>query len=75
MQGEHPLPPPVIEKFAKTGGVLSQNVFLLRESVHRAYCRLLKHEVHRQVRGVKHGARHSYRLLGRCVRLQFIYGV
>ncbi|KAL1947972.1 hypothetical protein VTO73DRAFT_13696 [Trametes versicolor] len=32
MQGEHPLPPPVIEKFAKTGGVLSQNVFLLHKS-------------------------------------------
>lgn len=32
MQGEHPLPPPVIEKFAKTGGTLSTNVFLLRKS-------------------------------------------
>ena len=31
MQGEHALPPPVIEKFAKTGGQLSKNVFLLRE--------------------------------------------
>lgn len=31
MQGEHPLPAPVIEKFAKTGGPLSKNVFLLRE--------------------------------------------
>lgn len=31
MQGEHPLPAPVIEKFAKTGGALSKNVFLLRE--------------------------------------------
>lgn len=30
-QGEHALPPPVIEKFAKTGGQLSKNVFLLRE--------------------------------------------
>lgn len=30
MQGEHPLPPPVIEKFAKTGGALNKNVFLLR---------------------------------------------
>lgn len=32
MQGEHPLPSPVIEKFAKTGGTLNKNVFLLRES-------------------------------------------
>ena len=31
MQGEHALPGPVIEKFAKTGGQLSKNVFLLRE--------------------------------------------
>lgn len=31
MQGEHPLPAPVIEKFAKTSGQLSKNVFLLRE--------------------------------------------
>ena len=31
MQGEHALPAPVIEKFAKTGGQLSKNVFLLRE--------------------------------------------
>ncbi len=31
MQGEHPLPPPVIEKFAKTGGQLSKNIFLLRK--------------------------------------------
>lgn len=30
MQGEHPLPMPVIEKFAKTGGQLAKNVFLLR---------------------------------------------
>ena len=30
MQGEHSLPHPVIEKFAKTGGALSKNVFLLR---------------------------------------------
>ncbi|KAI8989743.1 nuclear protein [Trametes punicea] len=32
MQGEHPLPVPVIEKFAKTGGALSPNVFLLHKS-------------------------------------------
>lgn len=32
MQGEHSLPQPVIEKFAKTGGQLANNVFLLRES-------------------------------------------
>ncbi|RDX56437.1 nuclear protein [Lentinus brumalis] len=32
MQGEYPLPAPVIEKFAKTGGALSQNVFLLHKS-------------------------------------------
>ncbi|KAI0372979.1 nuclear protein [Pilatotrama ljubarskyi] len=32
MQGEHPLPPPVIEKFAKTGGALNKNVFLLHKS-------------------------------------------
>ena len=31
MQGEYPLPAPVIDKFAKTGGALSKNVFLLRE--------------------------------------------
>ena len=31
MQGEHPLPAPVIEKFAKTSGALSKNVFLLRK--------------------------------------------
>ncbi|KAH9945834.1 nuclear protein [Epithele typhae] len=32
MQGEHALPAPVIEKFAKTGGALSKNVFLLHKS-------------------------------------------
>jgi hypothetical protein len=32
MQGEHPLPQPVIEKFAKAGGQLAKNVFLLRKS-------------------------------------------
>lgn len=32
MQGEHALPQPVIEKFAKTGGQLSKNVFLLHKS-------------------------------------------
>ncbi|RPD66453.1 nuclear protein [Lentinus tigrinus ALCF2SS1-7] len=32
MQGEYPLPAPVIEKFAKTGGALSKNVFLLHKS-------------------------------------------
>ncbi|THH28827.1 hypothetical protein EUX98_g5363 [Antrodiella citrinella] len=32
MQGEHPLPSPVIEKFAKTGGALNKNVFLLHKS-------------------------------------------
>ena len=37
MQGEHPLPAPVIEKFAKTGGALSKNVFLLRESLHVSF--------------------------------------
>ena len=31
MQGEHPLPKPVVEKFSKTGGALSKNVFLLRK--------------------------------------------
>ena len=31
MQGDHPLPEPVIEKFAKTGGELCQDVFLLGE--------------------------------------------
>jgi hypothetical protein len=31
MQGEHPLPERVIEKFAKTGGELCQDVFLLGE--------------------------------------------
>lgn len=30
MQGEHPLPAPVIEKFAETGGALAKDVFLLR---------------------------------------------
>jgi hypothetical protein len=29
MQGEHPLPGRVIEKFAKTGGELCKDVFLL----------------------------------------------
>jgi hypothetical protein len=29
MQGEHPLPNAVIEKFAKTGGELCKNIFLL----------------------------------------------
>ncbi|TBU65503.1 nuclear protein [Dichomitus squalens] len=32
MQGEHSLPAPIIEKFAKTGGTLSKNVFLLHKS-------------------------------------------
>ncbi|KAI0928971.1 hypothetical protein AcW2_004809 [Taiwanofungus camphoratus] len=32
MQGEHSLPAPVIEKFAKTGGALSKDVFLLHKS-------------------------------------------
>ncbi|KII88125.1 hypothetical protein PLICRDRAFT_41246 [Plicaturopsis crispa FD-325 SS-3] len=32
MQGEHPLPESVIEKFAKAGGQLCQNVFLLHKS-------------------------------------------
>ncbi|KAI0785490.1 CwfJ C-terminus 2-domain-containing protein-like protein [Irpex lacteus] len=32
MQGEHSLPQPVIEKFAKTGGQLAHNVFLLHKS-------------------------------------------
>ena len=30
MQGEHPLPGPVIEKFAKTGSALTKGVNLLR---------------------------------------------
>lgn len=29
MQGEYPLPESVVEKFAKTGGELCKNVFLL----------------------------------------------
>lgn len=39
MQGEHPLPAPVIDKFAKTGGALTKSVFLLRElhTLPRAY--------------------------------------
>lgn len=32
MQGEHPLPENVVEKFAKTGGELCKNVFLLSKS-------------------------------------------
>ncbi|KAI0032827.1 nuclear protein, partial [Vararia minispora EC-137] len=32
MAGEHPIPQPVIEKFAKTGGELCLNVFLLGKS-------------------------------------------
>ncbi|TFL07285.1 nuclear protein [Pterulicium gracile] len=32
MQGEHPLPQAVIDKFAKTGGELCSNVFLLSKS-------------------------------------------
>jgi hypothetical protein len=35
MQGEHPLPGNVVEKFAKTGGELCKNVFLLSE-----YCNI-----------------------------------
>lgn len=31
MQGDNPLPQKVIEKFAKTGGELCKNVFLLGE--------------------------------------------
>ncbi|KIK61829.1 hypothetical protein GYMLUDRAFT_42253 [Collybiopsis luxurians FD-317 M1] len=32
MQGENPLPDPVIQKFAKTGGELCKNVFLMSKS-------------------------------------------
>ncbi|KAF9527034.1 nuclear protein [Crepidotus variabilis] len=32
MQGEYPLPPQVVEKFAKTGGELCKNVFLMSKS-------------------------------------------
>ncbi|KAJ3834666.1 CwfJ C-terminus 1-domain-containing protein-like protein [Lentinula raphanica] len=32
MQGENPLPDPVIQKFAKTGGELAKNVFLISKS-------------------------------------------
>ncbi|PPQ66465.1 LOW QUALITY PROTEIN: hypothetical protein CVT26_011223 [Gymnopilus dilepis] len=32
MQGEHPLPSQVVEKFAKTGGELCKNVFLMSKS-------------------------------------------
>ena len=39
MQGEHSLPHPVIDKFAKTGGALSKNVFLLRMlSISPCFC-------------------------------------
>lgn len=47
MQGEHALPQPVIEKFAKTGGQLANNLFLLRESPLRWYENSLTY--HRQV--------------------------
>lgn len=33
MQGEHPLPYPVIEKFASSQGEIAKNVFLLSERV------------------------------------------
>ncbi|KAF9566308.1 nuclear protein [Agrocybe pediades] len=32
MQGEYPLPPKVVDKFAKTGGELCKNVFLMTKS-------------------------------------------
>ncbi|KAF9482819.1 nuclear protein [Pholiota conissans] len=32
MQGEHPLPKPVVEKFAKTGGELGKNLFMMSKS-------------------------------------------
>ena len=35
MQGEHPLPYPVIEKFASSQGDIAKNVFLLSTSVFR----------------------------------------
>jgi hypothetical protein len=34
MQGEYPLPAKVVEKFAKTGGELCKNVFLMSTSEH-----------------------------------------
>lgn len=37
MQGEHPLPESVVEKFAKTGGELCKNVFLMSEH-HNTEC-------------------------------------
>ena len=33
MQGNHPLPERIIQKFAKTGGELCKDVFLMSESV------------------------------------------
>jgi hypothetical protein len=38
MQGEYPLPEPVIEKFAKTGGQLCKSVFLLSEPEEYVVC-------------------------------------
>lgn len=37
MQGEHPLPAPVIAKFSKTGSTLTTGVNLLRKSTHPSY--------------------------------------
>lgn len=43
MQGEHPLPYPVIEKFASSQGEIAKNVFLLSTSVFRAHRRVGTH--------------------------------
>ena len=50
MQGEHPLPAPVIEKFAKTGGALTKDVFLLRMLFVVLYQKKWLTKNHRQVR-------------------------
>ena len=50
MQGEHPLPENVVEKFAKTGGELCKNVFLLSEYSNIRPCTQPFSHCNRQVR-------------------------
>lgn len=44
MQGNHPLPERIIQKFAKTGGELCKDVFLMSESVTYQPLDMLKRE-------------------------------
>lgn len=67
MQGEHPLPASVIEKFAKTGGELCKDVFLLSEHLHVSLsCRQLM--LYSEVRNDQNTARTEDRLFGRHIR-------